>query len=62
MIDCRCYIHKYVENGEKYTDVINQIVESYLEAIRFLVGFSGIPLKQVGVYNAVPPVITPLDI
>ena len=56
-IDCRCHIHKYVENGGDYAQIIKQLVETYFKAITIIVAFSGLSLKQVGVYNAVPPVI-----
>lgn len=56
-IDCRCHIHKYVQQGVYYINIIEEIVESYFRAISFLIDFLGLSLKQVGVYNAVPPVV-----
>lgn len=56
-IDCRCHIHKYVESGMYYVHIIEQLVEAYFKAISFIVDYSGISLKHVGVYNVVPPVV-----
>jgi len=55
-IDCRCHIHKYVTDITPYQDIINNIVENYFEAIELNVSISQIKLKNICVYNIVPPI------
>jgi hypothetical protein len=55
-IDCRCHIHKHITDTITYQDIINKIVENYFEAIELNVSTSQIKLKNVCVYNVVPPV------
>ena len=55
-IDCRCQIHKYIIDTTTYQDIINNIVDNYFEAIELNVTISQIKLKNVCVYNVVPPV------
>ena len=55
-IDCRCHIHKHITDTITYQDIINNIVENYFEAIESNISTSQIKLKNVGVYNVVPPV------
>jgi hypothetical protein len=54
-IDCRCHIHKHITNATTYQDIINDIVNNYFEAIELNVSMSQINLKNVCVYNVVPP-------
>ena len=54
-IDCRCHIHKHTKTT-RYQDVINNIVDDYFEAIELNVSISQIKLKNICVYNVVPPV------
>jgi hypothetical protein len=53
-IDCRCHIHKHIK--DTYQDIINTIVDNYFEAIKLNISISQIKLKNVCVYNVVPPV------
>ena len=46
-IDCRCHIHKHINKINTYQDIINNIIDNYFEAIK---------LKNICVYNVVPPV------
>ena len=55
-IDCRCHIHKHVTQTTPYQDIINNIVDNYIEAIELNVSVSQIKLKNVCVYNVVPPI------
>lgn len=55
-IDCRCHIHKHITEIQTYKDIINNIVDNYFEAIELNVHISQIKLKNVCVYNVVPPI------
>ena len=55
-IDCRCHIHKHITETTTYQDIINNIVDNYFEAIEFNISISQIKLKNVCVYNVVPPI------
>jgi hypothetical protein len=55
-IDCRCHIHKHITETTRYQDIINNIVDNYFEAIELNVSISQIKLKNVCVYNVVPPI------
>lgn len=55
-IDCRCHIYKHITNTLTYQNIIDNIVNNYFEAIELNVITSQIKLKNVCVYNVVPPV------
>lgn len=55
-LDCRCHVHKYVNATTTYQQVIDPIVENYFKAIKLNVDVSKIKLKNVCVYNIVPPI------
>jgi hypothetical protein len=55
-IDCRCHIHKYVNESVKYEDIIDDIVENYFEAIQLNIDVCNIKLKNICIYNVVPPI------
>jgi hypothetical protein len=55
-IDCRCHIHKHITDTTTYQDIINNIVDNYFEAIKLNVTISQIKLKNVCIYNVVPPI------
>ena len=55
-IDCRCHIHKHITETTIYQDIINNIVDNYFEAIELNVSISQIKLKNICVYNIVPPI------
>jgi hypothetical protein len=55
-IDCRCHIHKHITDTKTYQDIINNIVDNYFKAIELNVSISQIKLKNVCVYNVVPPI------
>jgi hypothetical protein len=55
-IDCRCHIHKHITGTTTYQDIINNIVDNYFEAIELNVSISQIKLKNICVYNVVPPI------
>jgi len=55
-IDCRCHIHKHITDTTTYQDIINEIVDNYFDAIHLNVSVAQIKLKNICVYNVVPPV------
>lgn len=55
-IDCRCHIHKHITDKTTYQDIIKNIVDNYVEAIELNVSVSQIKLKNVCIYNVVPPI------
>ena len=55
-IDCRCHIHKHINETTAYEDIINNIVDNYFETIKLMVITLQLKLKNVCVYNVVPPV------
>jgi hypothetical protein len=55
-IDCRCHIHKHITETTTYKNIINNIVDNYFEAIELNVSISQIKLKNICVYNVVPPI------
>lgn len=55
-IDCRCHVHKHVSETNPYENIINDIVNNYIEAIKINVIISQLRLKNVCVYNVVPTV------
>jgi len=55
-IDCRCHIHKHINDITTYQDIINSIVDNYFEAIQLNISNSKIIFKNICVYNVVPPV------
>ena len=55
-IDCRCHIHKHISKENTYQIIINDIVNNYIEAVKLNVNTSSIKLKNVCIYNVVPPV------
>lgn len=55
-IDCRGHIHKHITKTTTYQDIINNIVDNYFDAIKLNVSISQIKLKNICVYNVVPPI------
>jgi hypothetical protein len=55
-IDCRCHINKHIKETTTYQDIINNILDDYFEAIELNVSISQIKLKNVCVYNVIPPI------
>jgi hypothetical protein len=55
-IDCRCHIHKYITEIKTYQDIIDYIIYNYFEAIDLIVYISQIKLKNICVYNVIPPI------
>jgi hypothetical protein len=55
-IDCRCHIHKHITDTITHQDIINDIVDNYIEAIDENIIISQLKLKNICVYNVVPPV------
>ena len=55
-IYCRCHVHKHITETTTYQDVIDNIVANYFEAIELNVSISKLKLKNVCVYNVVPPI------
>jgi len=55
-IDCRCHVHKHITDTNDYKSVIDIIIDNYFAAIKLTVETSQIKLKNVCVYNVVPPI------
>ena len=55
-IDCRCHIHKYITPKNSYQNIIDDIVSSYIETIKFQMEISGLTFKNISIYNVPPPV------
>lgn len=55
-IDCRCHVHKHITDTTTYQDIITTIVNDYFEAIELNISISTLKLKNVCVYNIVPPI------
>ena len=55
-IDCRCHINKHVTETKTYKDIINDIINNYFEEIELNVSISQLKLKNICVYNVVPPI------
>jgi hypothetical protein len=54
-IDCRCHVHKHVNESDTYQKIIDSIVEDYVKAIQ--INQTNCPLKiRIGIFNVVPPV------
>jgi lysophospholipase L1-like esterase len=55
-IDCRCHIHKHITDIITYQHIINDIVNRYFKTIQLNISILNIKLKNVCVYNIVPPI------
>lgn len=55
-IDCRAHIHNHINETITYENVIDEIVDDYFEAIKLNVVVSELKLKNICVYNVVPPI------
>ena len=55
-IDCRCHIHKHITETATYQDIINDIVNKYFDAIELNISVLQKQLKNVCVFNVVPPI------
>ena len=51
-IDCRCHVHKHVNCATTYEDVIDGLIDNYVNAIKRAVQNLNV---RVGIYNVVPP-------
>ena len=54
-IDCRAHIYLYENESTFYQEIIDKIVENYFIAIDLNVKTSQLKLKNIGVFNIVPP-------
>jgi hypothetical protein len=55
-IDCRCHVHKHITATTPYRNVIDSIIDSYITAINININNSDINLKNICIYNVVPPI------
>jgi hypothetical protein len=55
-IDCRCHIHKHITNENSYVMIIDDIINNYIEAIKEITDTCGVKLKNICIYNVVPPI------
>lgn len=54
-IDCSCHVHKYITEAYTYEDVINDLVEKYMDAIQ--INVQQIPSLRVFVCSLPPAVV-----
>jgi hypothetical protein len=54
-IDCRCHIYKHVTKNNTYKMIIDDIVNNYVDAIKINVNKCNVKLKNICIYNVVPP-------
>lgn len=54
-IDCRCHVHKHAIHGKTYKNVIDDIVNNYIDAVNIITLNSGLKFKNICIYNIVPP-------
>jgi len=59
-IDCRCHVHKHINQTFTYENIIDDIILNYFETIKLNVTVSQLNFKNVCVYNVVPPVKNPI--
>ena len=55
-IDCRCHIHKHITDVLTYETIIDNIIYNYFEAINLNLTNANIKLKNICIFNIVPPV------
>lgn len=55
-IDCRCHIHKHITDKITYENIIDNIINDYIDAIELNINVSQIKLKNICIYNVIPPV------
>jgi len=55
-IDCRCHVHKHISKDKTYQMIINSIINNYIDAIKINTDNCKIELKNICIYNVVPPV------
>lgn len=55
-IDCRCHIHKHITPDNTYQMIIDGIIGDYIDAIQINIKLSNLKLKNVCIYNVVPPI------
>ena len=55
-IDCRCHIHKHITNSRSYKLIIDDIISNYISAIKINLTNCDVKLRNVSIYNVVPPV------
>lgn len=55
-IDCRCHVHKHITDTITYQNIIDNIVDKYIEAINLNIETSKIKLKYISIFNIVPPI------
>lgn len=55
-IDCRCHVNKYITEILTYKNIIDNIVDKYIEAIKINITTSQLKLKNICIYNVVPPI------
>ena len=57
-IDCRCHIHKYISVTKSYQTIIDEIVTNYIDAILLNIQNCKVKLKNICIYNIIPPTQT----
>jgi hypothetical protein len=54
-IDCRCHIHKHISKEKSFQDVVDEIIEKYIQGILTCIKSLKVKVK-VSVFNVVPTV------
>ena len=55
-IDCRCHINKHITKNNSYKKIIDNIINNYIHAIKINITNCKSKLKNICIYNIVPPV------
>lgn len=55
-IDCRCHIYKHITPENTYQMIIDKIISNYIEAIKMSITLCRRKLKNICIYNIVPPI------
>lgn len=55
-IDCRCHIKKHISENLTYQQIIDTIINNYIDAINVNVSLCKYKLKNVCIFNVVPPI------
>ena len=55
-LDCRCHVNKHITNEITYQTIIENLIENYVNAIKKNISKVNIKLKNICIYNVVPPI------
>ena len=55
-IDCRCHIHKYITDDITYEEIIDNLINNYIDAIKINIANCKVKLSNICIYNIIPTV------